>query len=151
MIACYIKDIEKRDYYIQIPYEVNHDFLMKLQWKILRWELDLPKIFVTAPDYWPWIEFSWEKLDVLLCDYEMIENNLDFIMSVVPLPEKIGLQDGYVDVWFRTNLEYENYVELWKWWFMSFLKKDLLYLIWLLKKKAREAKEKWETLCFTWD
>ena len=48
-------------------------------------------------------------------------------------------------------MEFDNYVEFWTWWWKYFDKKDMIYLIWLVKGKILEAKEKNIPLLFSWD
>ena len=139
------------DFSIVMPQEINNEFLWNAwraarNWKI-KWVNDIPSFW----DFWAPVEFTIDKLDKLYSDFEVLEQNLDEIIKIVPLPKMVWTFDWMLYVWYRTNVWFDNYVELWTWWWQYFDKEDMLYLIWLIKKKILEAKEKWETLIFSWD
>lgn len=151
MIECCIKNRDLNDHIVILPHEINNEFLWDAwraarNWEI-KWVYDVPSF----SDFWAPVEFSVWELDKLYSDFEVLEKNLDEIIKIVPLPEKVWCFDGILFVWYRTNIWFDNYIELWTWWYKFFDKQDMLYIISLIKKKILEAKEKWETLIFSGD
>lgn len=130
-----------------IPHEINNEFLWNAwraarEWKV-SWVIDVPSFWDFAD-----VEFPPEKLDQLYHDFDILERNIDEIVKVVPLPQKIGVFDWYYIPWFisdATNLNDEVF------WTKEFTPSDMLLIISLIKKKILEAKEKNETLVFSGD
>jgi len=150
MIECCLKNRELNDYVVILPHEINNEFFRKIRWSIQTWEINLINYFPILNDFWT-VEFSVEELDKLYKDFEILEENLDEIIKIVPLPKMVWTFDWMLYVWYRTNVWFDNYVELWTGWWKYFNKEDILYLLSLIKKKILEAKEKNETLIFSGD
>jgi len=136
---------------IVMPHEINNEFLSKVFLSMKGWNMKNYWFRLIFNDFWAPIEFNVDKLDKLYADFEILEQKLDEIIKIVPLPKMVWTFDWMLYVWFKNPMEFDNYVELWTWWWQYFDKEDMLYLIWLIKKKILEAKEKWETLVFSWD
>lgn len=150
MISIYLKDSYKWDWSIQIPHEINNEFLWNARKAAESWKIKWIKYLPSFSDFWI-VEFPVEKLDKLYEDFDTLEKNLNEIVEIVPLPKVVGTFDGMLYVWYRTNIWFDNYVELWTWWGQYFDTEHMLYLIWLIKQKILEAKAKWETLVFSGD
>ena len=150
MIECCLKNRDLNEYIVILPQDINDNFLWKAENATKEWKIKWVNYIRSFWTYWT-IEFTVDKLDKLDNDFEVLEQNLDEIIKIVPLPKMVWTFDWILYVWYRTNVWFENYVELWTWWWQYFDKEDMLYLIWLIKKKILEAKEKWETLIFSWD
>ena len=150
MIECCLKNRELNDYIVILPHEINNEFLFDIH----QYTKKNPTLFgylgVWASDFGS-IEFPPEKLDQLYHDFDLLEKNLDEIIKLVPLPKMVWCFDWMMYVGYRTNIGFDNYVELWTWGWKYFDKKDMLYLLSLIKTKILEAKEKNETLVFSGD
>ena len=153
MIDIYIWQSEQNKHSIWMPYEINNEFLWNARRAAEEWKIKWVNYTPSFNDFWTPMEFLWKELDKLYNDFDILENNLDEIIKVVPLPKMIWAFDWSLYVWFKNPMEFDNYVELWTWDYVwqYFDKKSMLYLIWLIKKKILEAKEKWETLVFSGD
>ena len=138
----------KTGWSIYIPYEINHDFFLAIQFKIKDSMLDLERLRIAWPDYWPWWTLEWERLDKYINDCDYFQDNLDTIIQIIPLPKNMWEGDDWYMEWFIWNSKTDNSVEGEN---RQVSKKDIVLLLWLLKKKAQEAKEKWIPLCFSWD
>lgn len=150
MIEICIKKRIKNDYIVVIPHEINNEFLWDVRRLAESWKIDWVNFVPSFSDFWT-VEFSVNKLDKLYNDFEVLEQNLDEIIKIIPLPKMVWCFDGMLYVWYRTNIGFDNYIELGTWGGKYFDKEDMLYLIWLIKAKILEAKEKGETLVFSGD
>lgn len=150
MIECFLKNRDLNDYIVILPHEINNEFLFDVDQYTKNHTTEWGHLDIWASDFWS-VEFPLEKLDKLYNDFEVLENNLDEITKIVPLPEKVWNFDWMFYAWYRTNIWFQNRVALWTWWYKNFDKEDMIYLISLIKKKILEAKEKWEALVFSGD
>ncbi len=150
MIECCLKNRDLNDYIVILPHEINNEFLGNAGRAARAWKISGVH---DVPSFWDFgnVEFPPEKLDQLFHDFDTLEKNLDEITKIVPLPKMVWCFDGILFVGYRTNVGFDNYVELWTWGWKYFDKDDFLYLISLIKKKILEAKEKNETLVFSGD
>jgi hypothetical protein len=171
MIEIHLKDYYKNTWSILMPHEINNEFLWNV-WRAARdWKINWVYSF---PFFWDFarVDFSPDKLDTLYDDYEILEQNLDAIIQIVPLPKEIWQFDIWFYPWFAvyhpSNI---NDLKIWlderkKWNHLPYeeekknifiddpkpcTKEDILLLIQLTKKMILDAKEKNETLCFSWD
>ena len=169
MIRIFLRKTYKTWWFVTLPHEINNEFLWNAwrsarDWKI-KWIINIPSF----NDFWDDVEFSLNKLDKLYNDFEILEKNLDEIIKVVPLPKKIWWWEWYNKSFISFNKEW---IEEFKKYFPNFpendindivnhknmienptdfTKEDMLQIISLIKKKIKEAKEKWETLVFSGD
>jgi len=133
---------------IAIPYEINHNFILKYQILANAWKQVEEKILVAWPDYGKGYVLEWKQLDKYIKDCEYFKENLEEIMKKVPLPKWLWEYDDYYIEWFVSSCQNNNYVEFWK---KEITKEDILVLLSLLHKKANEAKEKGVAMEFIWD
>ena len=173
MIHVFLWNGWKDPWYIMLPHEVNNEFLWNAwraarAWKI-RWVNDIPSFW----DFWL-VKYPPEKLDKLYKDFEVLEQNLDEIIKVVPLPKTIWNFDWHYWDWYISFIKWwekelkksfpnmsnkeikdlineKNLVDWDDEYIKEFTKEDMLLIISFIKKKILEAKEKWETLVFSGD
>lgn len=147
MIACYWKWYIWNSY-IAIPHEINNQFTFNLDKYTLNNSYKWGHLDIWMSDH---REFNIpiKKLDKLIKDYEILENNLDEVIKIIPLPKIIWKDDWYYYPWFidYTNDRIDREIFETK----DFIKEDMLLLIKLIKGKAKEAKEKNVPLIFSWD
>ena len=173
MIHVFLKNNLKDFWYIMLPYEINNEFLFDIDQytkkNISKWG----KLNIWVSDFKD-LEFLPEKLNKLYNDFEVLEKNLDEIIKVIPLPKTIWNFDGHYWDWYISFIKWwekelkksfpnmdnnkikdlideKNLIDWDNDYIKTFTKKDMLLIIWLIKKKILEAKEKWETLIFSWD
>ncbi|MCH2189079.1 hypothetical protein MK079_04610 [Candidatus Gracilibacteria bacterium] len=138
----------KTGWSIYIPYEINHDFFLAIQFKIKDSMLDLERLRIAGPDYGPGWTLEGERLDKYINDCDYFQDNLDTIIQIIPLPKNMGEGDDWYMEGFIGNSKTDNSVEGEN---RQVSKKDIVLLLGLLKKKAQEAKEKGIPLCFSGD
>lgn len=138
-----------------IPYEINHDFFMQVSAAVRDWKIPSMDHFPIFTDYWRGSKYIWEEINILISELELLNENIDTVLSVVPLPEKVWMADGRVIVGYESKAIYNHttwtwidewlfstYIEIWwTWSYLEFHKKDVQYIISLIKKKALMAKE----------
>lgn len=136
----------KSNWSIIIPHEINNLFLWPARRAAESWKIEWIN---SIPSFWDYakIVIDNSKLDEIYADFTLLENNLEKIIKIIPLPKKIWELDGYIFPWFvsiymETDEIYES---------KNFDKYDMLNLIRLIKIKILEAKEKKESLIFSWD
>ena len=174
MIHIFLKNNLKDFWYIMLPHEINNEFLSKVFLSMKEWNMKNYWFRLIFNDFWAPVEFNVDKLDKLYTDFEVLENNLDEIIKVIPLPKTIWNFDGHYWNWYISFIKWwekelkksfpnmdnnkikdlideKNLIDWDNDYIKTFTKKDMLLIIWLIKKKILEAKEKWETLIFSWD
>ncbi len=172
MIRVTLKDAYKNTWSVMLPYEINNDFFIYVSLYTKKNSTSFGYLNIWMNDFWADVEFPPEKLDQLYHDFDVLEKNLDEIIKLVPLPEKIGVFDDYYYEWFThyrpADLnKLKEYLDQYKQWLYPeykedkmntyidhpdiFTPSDMLLIISLIKKKILEAKEKNETLVFSGD
>lgn len=139
-----------KENYLHIPYEINHNFLFEIEKLINNWTIKLSNINIAWPDFWRgWQILNKPNLLKFISDCDYLEKWLDEIIKIVPLPEEIWkFDDGYVE-WFEMNNSWHDfYIPS---WIKKVNKNDIIILLWLMKKIAKKALEKWTWLQFVWD
>jgi len=152
MISCHV-DWENRqtwNWNINIPHEINNLFLFAVDRYTKNNDIVWKHLNIWLSDFWK-VEFVPEEIDNLVESYEILIENFDKINGIIPIPDKVWMFDWYIDVWYITSPDFDNFVELWTWWCKYFNKKEFILLISLIKKMAIEAKEKNKNLVFIWD
>jgi len=169
MIRVYLNDTYKNWWFITLPHEINNEFLWNARISAESWQIQWIDTIPSFNDFWAPIKFSLKELDILYTNFEILEENLDEIIKVVPLPQKIWGWEWYnkqfvflYEDWIKETNKYlpylsnkeiqdiinrENMIQE----PTNFKKEDMLLIISLIKKKILEAQEKWETLVFSWD
>lgn len=162
------EDEKKKKWYyaIIIPYEINHDFFIKAQILISEWKIFwIPKddLFI-FPDYWRWIKFSWWEIDILLDKINKFEKYIDFILNIIAIPDNIwhhdnNLKIGYESIkkynpkmkYWEDSLPYTTFIKTWEWYYLNCEKRDILYILDLIRKISIRAKEMNKSLIFVWE
>ena len=173
MIHIFLKNNLKDFWYIMLPHEINNEFLWNARRAVEGWKIKWAKYIPSFWDYWD-VEYSIEKLSKLYKDFEILEKNLDEIIKIIPLPKTIWNFDGHYWDWYiafikwwekelkrsfpnmdnnkiKDLIDEKNLIDWDNNYIKTFTKEDMLLIISLIKKKILEAKEKWETLVFSWD
>lgn len=132
---------------ICIPYEINHNFFVEIALKTQKKLNNLPHLNIAWPDFWRWYILEWEILNKYIKNCEYVKKNLDEIIKFIPMTNTIWKMDWYYLKWFISKVGLDNYFE----WENVLEKEDILLLLDLIIKKAKEAKEKWVWLQFVWD
>jgi len=104
--------------------------------------------WVVWPDWWRWWVLEWEQIESFIKSCKYYVGNIDEIISLVSLPLNIWVYDEYYIEWFVSDATNDNYVEAWK---KEITKNDVLLLLSLLQKKAKDAQGKWVGLQFISD
>lgn len=151
-------------YSIEIPYEINHDFLLAAHLAAQEGKIPWIKEVLCFSDYGRWWKYEWKEINTLLWKLDSLEQNLDNIAKVIPTPTMIGMSDWRVIVWYESHRKYDSslekwidiepystYVEIWKDWYVNCEKKDIIYIISLIKKLALKAKAIGKPLRFVWE
>jgi len=173
MIHVFLWDGWKDPWYIMLPHEINNEFFSPASTAAEEWKIKWINFIPYFWDFWD-VEYPVEELGKLYKDFEVLEQNLDKITKVVPLPKTIWNFDGHYWDWYISFIEWwkeqlkksfpemnnneildlineKNLVDWDDEYIKNFTKEDMLLIIELIKKKILEAKEKWETLVFSWD
>lgn len=159
------EELKEVGYYsISIPYEINHDFLLKA--KLLAQEGRIPWVHdvICFPDYGSGIKYEPNEIDWLLWEIKELEKNIDSISQIIPIPTMIWMSDGRVIVgyesyriynsfqenWINT-LPYSTYAEILPGSYVNCERRDILYIFSLIKTLALKAKDLDKTLRFIWE
>ncbi len=160
---------EEKQYWIhsiQIPYEINHDFFMMAWVRAKNGELDwIPaEDLFSFPDYWRWIVISWNDIDLLLEKLNKFEGYIDTILNFIEIPQNISLHDSRVIVWYESfymydessqkwfdNIPYSTYAITYDDSYFHCEKKDIVYIINLLKKLLIKANGLGKWVKFEWE
>lgn len=141
-------------YSIEIPYEINHNFLLEAHFKAQEWKIFWVNEVICFSDYGEWTIYDIWDIDNLILKLNDLEKNIDNIAKIVPIPKMIGMYDWRVIVWYESHKKYNssshkweninlfsNYVEILNGSYLNCEKKDILYIIDLIRKLALRAKK----------
>lgn len=151
-------------YSISIPYEINHNFFLEAHLMSKKWKILWVDEVISFPDYGSWVSYQWDEIDVLLNRLDSLEKNIDNITKDIPIPKMIGMSDWRAIVWYEYHRRYDwildqwidsspysTYVEILAGSYVNCEKKDILYIIFLIKNLAQKAKEINKSLRFIWE
>ena len=93
MIEVCLKNREINNSTIVLPHEISHYFIWEIKKIYEGWEIK--KIDYKLPDHYIWnSEIPISELDQLFKDYQFLEENLEEIIKIVPLPKMVWCFDG---------------------------------------------------------
>lgn len=153
-------------YSIEIPYEINHDFFMKARILIREGKIDwIPaEDLFSFADYWRWTILHWQEIDTLLDKINKFEFYIDKIINFVEIPKNISLHDSRIIVWYESNFKYDKknniwydanpyttYVITWENAYFRCEKRDIIYILYLIKKLCIKAKTLNKWIKFEWE
>ena len=141
-------------YSIQIPHEINHNFLGKAKLLAQEGKIAWIRDIICFPDYGSGVKYEPYEIDELLWGIDELESNIDSISQMVPIPTMIGMYDGRVIIWYESNRNYDlsldwwldskpysTYVEILTGSYANCEKKDVLYIFSLIRGLALKAKK----------
>lgn len=149
MIECFLAFPPRKysdDHSILIPHEVNNQFFSKAG------RFLFPESGIKGSGDIGSVIIPTFEIDDYLAKLQVLEDNLDEIIKIIPLPETVGEWDGHYHPEYWTSDVYDDRVELntgerGK----PFNKIEFLKILKLIRRKALEAKEKDMNLVFSGD